>query len=176
MSLENKDPLLTASRWIVNFIMAVMAFVGTVMLVAIPFILLNQNAVIAEIVSEHPDAAGSSLIGPIVVLLLVIIALFTLAIIWLVNLRRIIGSVGDGDPFIPVNADRLSRMGWITLAMQFAAFPATAVAGWVEQQIENAQFSFEFSLTGLLLALLLFILARIFRHGTALRDDLEGTV
>ncbi len=176
MTTLSRDPLLTAARWIVNFIMAVMAFAGTVMLVAIPLILFNQGTVVAEIVSEHPEAAGSSLIGPITVFLLVIITLLALAIYWLVNLRRIINSVGDGDPFIPINADRLARMGWITLIMQFAAFPATAVAGWVQQQISDMQFDFEFSLTGLLLALLLFILARIFRHGTTLRDDLEGTV
>ena len=34
----------------------------------------------------------------------------------------------------------------------------------------------EFSLTGVLLALVLFILARVFRHGAAMREDLEGTV
>ncbi|GAA4641751.1 hypothetical protein GCM10023115_01680 [Pontixanthobacter gangjinensis] len=176
MPLVKRDPLLTAARWIVNFIMAVMAFAASLLLIAIPILLFNQGKVVAEIVAEHPEAAGSSLIGPIIVLMLVVIALFCLAITWLVNLRRIIGSVAQGDPFIPVNADRLARMGWITLTMQLAAFPATAVAGWIQTQIDNLQLDFEFSLTGLLLALLLFILARVFRHGTALRDDLEGTV
>ncbi|UUX98999.1 hypothetical protein [Sphingomonas sp. J315] len=34
----------------------------------------------------------------------------------------------------------------------------------------------DMSFDSLVLALVLFILARVFRHGTALRDDLEGTV
>jgi len=32
------------------------------------------------------------------------------------------------------------------------------------------------SLTGLLVGLVLLILARVFRHGAAMREDLEGTV
>lgn len=176
MTASTRDPLLTSARWIVNFIMAVMALAASALLIGIPVILFNQATLIAEIVESHPEAAGSSLIGPIIVLMLVIITLFALAITWLVNLRRIIGTVGEGDPFTPVNADRLARMGWITLIMQFAAFPATAVAGWVQAQIDNLDFSFEFSLTGLLLALLLFILARVFRLGAGMREDLEGTV
>ena len=31
-------------------------------------------------------------------------------------------------------------------------------------------------LTGFLIVLVLFILARVFRHGAAMREDLEGTV
>lgn len=34
----------------------------------------------------------------------------------------------------------------------------------------------DFSLSSLFLSLTLFILARVFRHGAAMRDDLEGTV
>ena len=176
MSQTRRDPLLISARWIVNFIIAIMGFAATVMTIAIPIILLNQGKVIAEIIAERPEAAGSSLIGPIIVFLLVFITLLSFAIIWLVNLRRLIGSVGDGDPFTPVNADRLARMGWIALFMQFAAFPATALVGWLQKAIEDVNVDFEFSLTGLLLALILFILARVFRQGTQMRDDLEGTV
>ena len=41
---------------------------------------------------------------------------------------------------------------------------------------ENLKVDFDFTLTGLLLAIVLFILARIFRHGVEMREDLEGTV
>lgn len=176
MSTNERDPLLTAARWLVNFIMAAMAVAGLIMLVAIPLILFNQDLIITELVASHPAAEGSSLIGPFIVLLLVFIALFCLAITWLMNLRKIIETVGDGDPFTPTNADRLARMGWITVIVQFAAFPATMVAGWVQTVVDDMQVDFEFSLTGILLALLLFILARVFRQGAAMRDDLEGTV
>jgi hypothetical protein len=37
-------------------------------------------------------------------------------------------------------------------------------------------FKADVPLAGLFLALVLFILARVFREGTRMRDDLEGTV
>lgn len=176
MPAKERDSLLTAARWLVNFIMVMMAVCCVVIVVAIPVILFNQDMVVSEVVASHPAAAGSSLIGPMIVLLLVFLALFSLAILWLQNLRQIIGTVGEGDPFTPTNADRLARMGWITIIVQFAAFPATMIAGWLQAAIADLQVDFEFSLTGILLALLLFILARVFRHGAAMREDLEGTV
>jgi hypothetical protein len=42
--------------------------------------------------------------------------------------------------------------------------------------LKDADFDFGVSLGGLLLALTLFILARVFRQGAAMREDLEGTV
>lgn len=176
MTDTRHDPLLLAAQGFVYAIIGIMGIAATVLTIAIPFILLNRSMVIREIVESHPEAVGSSLIGPIIVLLLVVITLLALAIVFLFNLRRIILSVGEGDPFIPVNARRLARMGWITVIMQFAAFPATALAGWVQQSIDDLNVDFEFSLTGLLLALILFILARVFRQGAAMREDLEGTV
>ena len=44
--------------------------------------------------------------------------------------------------------------------------------------MENADITIDAGLDieGILLALILFILARVFRHGARMRDDLEGTV
>jgi hypothetical protein len=90
----------------------------------------------------------------------------------------IIGSVAVGDPFAPANADRLSRMGWTVLALQVLAVPL----GLLEYRLQDllgpdrSIHTLSFADNGLILALTLFILARVFRHGAAMRDELEGTV
>lgn len=94
------------------------------------------------------------------------------------RLARIIDTVGEGDPFIMDNAVRLNRMAWLALAVQIVSIPAALLGGWAEMNLEAGTFEFDsdISLTGLALALLLFILARVFREGARMRDELEGTV
>ena len=99
---------------------------------------------------------------------------------WL-SLRRIIGTVGEGDPFAPVNADRLSMMAWLLLGVQILMLPAAGLglmlAKWADK-VDHADVNINagLDLTGILMVLVLFILARVFRHGAAMREDLEGTV
>ena len=87
-------------------------------------------------------------------------------------------SVGEGDPFISENADRLTRMGWIAIFIEVLKIPTGAIALFIATQVKEDTFTIdlEFSFTGVLVALVLFILARVFRHGAAMREDLEGTV
>ena len=73
---------------------------------------------------------------------------------------------------------RLSRTGWLVLAIQVAAIPLGAVVLWLSERVKSvdADVDIGFSGNGLILALVLFILARVFRHGAAMREELEGTV
>ncbi len=95
------------------------------------------------------------------------------------HLRRIVDSVSHRDPFAPVNAGRLRNIAWLVLAIQLLAIPMTSLAIWFdaapyEPNVHHG--SDGISLGALLLALILFILARVFRTGAAMRDELEGTV
>src|SRR3546814_4918055 len=91
-------------------------------------------------------------------------------------LRQLIGTVGEGDPFIFENAVRLRKMGWIAVIVELTKIPAGAMAIFLVGQFETdrMQLDIDFSLTGILLALVLFILARVFRHGAAMREDLRS--
>ena len=90
----------------------------------------------------------------------------------------IVRSVGDGDPFIPSNADRLTAMGWIMLAINIAAIPLAALGVHIASLVGEGERSIEAGVDfgGIILVLTLFILARVFKHGAAMREDLEGTV
>ena len=114
-------------------------------------------------------------------LLACVLVFLGLAVYFLVLLLRIVGSVKEGDPFIAINAGRLSRMGWIALASQIATIPLAAIVLWIDElvgDVEDVHIDTDLGVSGegLLLVLILFILARVFRKGAEMRDELEGTV
>ena len=92
------------------------------------------------------------------------------------HLRRIIDTVAQGDLFIPANALRLNHMAWLVIAMQCIALPAGALAGWVAWISKSDNIHIGISFSGVLLALILFVLARVFGQGAQMRAELEATV
>ncbi|GAA4769659.1 hypothetical protein GCM10023219_15040 [Stakelama sediminis] len=93
----------------------------------------------------------------------------------LAMLLRMIETVRAGTPFVAINAQRLRLMGWLVLGLQVADLIFSALGIYAGSLHADWQGSTP-SLMGWLLALLLFVLARIFSEGVAMRDDLEGTV
>jgi hypothetical protein len=67
-------------------------------------------------------------------------------------------------------------MAWLSIAVQLAALAAGALTMWLEEATKEVQANFDVSIGGILLPLVLFILARVFRRGTEMREELEGTV
>ena len=180
MTPPKKDFLLAAARFILIAFIAILGFAATMVALAIPFIVIFQDRALAEIAKEG-IVAGPEFIGALVLLLASIAGLMALAVYFLVLLRRIVLSVGEGDPFIPANGDRLARMGWVALGGQFASLPIAGMAMWIAEIVKDKdKFSvgedYGLDFGGLLLVLILFILARVFRHGTKMREELEGTV
>ncbi len=97
------------------------------------------------------------------------------------RLGAIIDSATGSDIFSTDNADNLQAMAWFLFASQAAITLATAWNFiWIESSDEDAIWdnSIELALTFpyYLMVVVLFILAGVFRHGAAMRDDLEGTV
>lgn len=176
-----KDPLLATARILLIFLIGVLGFAIVVMTLGLPALLIFQDSFIAEMANEG-ITNGGELILPIALVMAAVIGLLALTIYFLVLLSRIVASVREGDPFVPVNADRLSRMGWLAVAGQLVSLPIGAAVAWmaiiVGDQAENVYVDEDMALSieGVLLVLVLFILARVFRHGAAMRDDLEGTV
>ena len=83
---------------------------------------------------------------------------------------------------MPINARRLTAMAWLMLAVELLTIPMAPLGIYLISVFDSAEnsikadFSFDFDFSGLILVLTLFILARVFRQGAAMRDDLEGTV
>jgi len=174
-----KDPLLAAARLILYFFVAALGIAAAALTIAAPLLFVFRERAVATFTAEGvTDAARIFPALPLV--MLAIAGLLALGVYFLLLLRRIVNSVGDGDPFIPENATRLARMGWTSIAGQLASIPIGAAVVWIARIVDdNAKVrvdEFGFSGNGILLVLILFILARVFRRGAEMREELEGTV
>lgn len=172
------DPLLSGAKLIAALMVAVCIFAASMVAIGLGALsTFERGRIIAELEAVGAPTGG---IWLIVAAMLLIIALMAMGGVFFMRLLAVISSVGKGDPFDPANADRLAQMGWLTLAGQAVILVLMGVAEWFGPYLEKAgrgdDFGFGFDLGGVLLILVLFILARVFRHGAALREDLEGTV
>ena len=178
MKSFRSDPLLAAARLLVTLVMGVAVLVGAALKLKLPVMMLFRDKVAVAIAGELPHDPGTPVMLAIAASIAMVIVMAIMGFRFLLNLRRIIDSVGDGDPFTPVNAARLSAMGWLTIAIEALALPIGAMALWLSHLAKgvHADVELDFPLSGLISALILFILARVFREGTRLRDEVEGTV
>ena len=116
------DPLLLAAKVVLAFVMGVCAFAAFFLLIGAVAVPVMQDNIAAELLAEGKGPLPDGFFWAVSVLLLAITALLGMLIYFLQLLWRIIGSVGEGDPFVPENADRLSRMGWVAVAGNVLAF------------------------------------------------------
>jgi Protein of unknown function (DUF2975) len=93
-------------------------------------------------------------------------------------LRRVVASASVGDPFIEANAVDLVRVAWLLLGVTVIdallkptvyLLAPSAVRATVHDPVH-------IPITGLFAVLLIFVLAQIFRRGSAMRAELAGTI
>ena len=171
--VAGRDPLLAIVRTILGVAQVAAIVAAALFTVIAPSILLRRDKVVAELVGQ---GAPPETIWAIVALLLMSAVMAVLGFYFARHLHRIVVSVGEGDAFAPVNARRLRAMAWISVAVHVVAIPMSIIAKWAENVTRDVHYQVDFPLAGLFLALVLFILARVFREGTRMREDLEGTV
>lgn len=120
-----------------------------------------------DMVAEHPRV-GDGLRAIVLVLILGAAIVHSI----LRQLLAIVDTVRVGDPFILENARRLEGIAWRVMASEGLrlVIAAIATATWESGRVAG------FSIAPWLAVLLLFVLAGVFAHGAAMREDLEGTV
>jgi hypothetical protein len=107
-------------------------------------------------------AAGAFLLG-----LLTLVLLMTARIV----------KTANSDPFIADNARRLMQIGWLLLAIQVVGLAAGMVMSLFPKEVtDHVHGGVDPSPIGILAVLLIFVLAQIFRRGSEMRSELEGTV
>ncbi len=176
--LKSRDPLLLAAKLIVGFGIGIMIFAMVMIGIGLGALATVERA---RIVTELTNAGASAdMIWLVAVALGLAFTLLFLATRFLLELFGIIDSVGTGDPFAPENGTRLNRMGWLAAGVQIATWAVKGVVKVLEPYAAKIgkpiDLGSDLNLSGILLVLILFILARVFRHGAAMRADLEGTV
>ncbi|KUO50898.1 MAG: hypothetical protein APF82_08590 [Sphingomonadales bacterium BRH_c42] len=184
MRMMFKDPLLDAARILIAIFIAVCCLAAVMLLVGAPALLFFEDRFLAELAEKGVTGTEAALTGAVAMVMVGTAGLLALAVWFMLVLLRIIASVGEGEPFTRENSERLSRMGWIALGGQLASIPVGALVLWIASELKDLaaahslRIDADFGIDGegILLVLILFILARVFRHGAAMREDLEGTV
>ncbi|MBU6267829.1 MAG: DUF2975 domain-containing protein [Sphingomonadales bacterium] len=175
MTSFRADPLLGLARGVLVFIKGIIAISAAAIAVALPVCVFMRADIIAALARDHPPLAHLSVIWALCGLLVAVLALLGALWFFVQKLKQIVDTVATGDPFIPQNAERLKAMAWTAIAIQVISAPVTLFAAMIAHE-SGAHANVDVSLNGIGLALVLFILARVFRTGAAMREELEGTV
>ncbi len=91
------------------------------------------------------------------------------------RLNLLLQDSAEGLAFTEVNADRLNVVAWALLAINLVDLIFGQLSIWASVQ-SGEYFGWSPTLTGWFAVLLLFLLAKVFREGDRMRQDLEGTV
>ncbi|MEX2177086.1 MAG: DUF2975 domain-containing protein [Gemmatimonadaceae bacterium] len=137
--------------------------------------LIAPDAVFAAL-GVRPTADDSWRLVAMRLIMVVGIASVPIAHLILKRLQAIIETVRAGDPFVTGNAARLETIAWAVLGLQLLHLVVGAIAGSASTDAQPLDIDWSFSFTPWIAVLLLFVLARVFDHGTRMRADLEGTV
>ena len=175
LQLSNKDRLIKGSRLFVRIALIAnrVFFFGVIALLIVSVILSARF--VPLLIPQTPAADVASALTGLRLLMLVGLAMAVATEIVLRALSQIIASTGAGDPFIAANARRLRTIGWALLGLQLLAIPCALLDKFCPA-LGSAAPGATFSPGGWLAVLMVFVLSRVFAAGSAMRDDLEGTV
>ncbi|QDU84103.1 hypothetical protein Pla163_12070 [Planctomycetes bacterium Pla163] len=174
MPTTTKDPLLSLARVVLVGLLGLHGFAIVMVAIGIGAVLTIQRGELETDIVEAGLASASYWV--VVAGLFGVLCVLILALRFVVELRRIVASVELGDPFVPENADRLVRMAWAALAIQVLGLMLASAHEHLGTVADEGAELLGASGGGFALALTLFVLARVFRIGTAMRAELEGTV
>lgn len=175
--------LFTITGWLLNAAMIVCAFGGVIL----GFVLVTATVMGTglwtppEVVKQLEGVRAGYVMMIVGLACLAGMILLALAILVFRAIQQIVDSAISGDPFVVENADRLSRIGWLVVAIYGVQFAMGVAMGvlvppQLKDNLKFGGFGLDFSPLGLLAILLVFVLAQIFRHGSEMRAELEGTV
>ena len=171
--MKANDPLLSVTKIILATAVAILVTATVLVGIGVCAIFTVQRGELLEKIAAA-DLASSTYWIVVAGVIAIGVMLF-LATRFALEFYRTVSSVEDGNPFAIENAERLARMGWLALAIQLIAIPV-GIASVSLGKLSVLTAEFEISGGGILLVLTLFVLARVFRHGAEMREDLQGTV
>lgn len=180
MTLAKDDLLLKLGKIIALVLQALCVLGGGVFFLLIVVVALLSQGMLPGLVDANslPDAAKYPLLTAVIGV--TIMADFAAMFFFFGKMRALIETASKGDPFIPDNARRLNVMAWLLLGSQVLTVLVGELRVFamslIDPQSKNTFDIDPIDLAGFLIVLVLFILARVFRHGAAMREDLEGTV
>lgn len=93
------------------------------------------------------------------------------------QLRRILATLADGDPFVPENAPRLTRIAMVLAIMELASTGfVICMRLFVPPEAAIARPGFGLNLVVWAAVAALLVLSQVFREGTRLREEEKMTI
>lgn len=173
MSKQARNSMAAMMTVLVTIVIWMTAIIGVVFLASVSAAIYahhNGGSIDALNISVT-DATDSlpALIAGLIGGLIVIPAIIYVCVL----LRRILATLADGDPFVPENANRLSRVAATIAVTQLLRIAVALVVGF---SFDKAKIGFNLDLIPWASVAALFILSQVFREGTRLRDEEKMTI
>jgi Protein of unknown function (DUF2975) len=185
--MPKQDQLFTITHWLLKAATGFSIFVIAVLIFTLGGLFVGATDIGGNHLGIPVELAGvdrSTACG--IVAFAVLCGLVCAALVFFVlrATAEIIQTAISGDPFVNENAIRLIRIGWLLLGVEVVGllahpiFERLVVQFVPENSRDQANFNLGFGMSpiGLLAVLLIFVLAQIFRRGSEMRAELEGTV
>jgi hypothetical protein len=173
--LDGKDRLIKGSRLVVRIAIVTNRLFLLAVIVGLLLSWIFPAQFVALLIQPGPGTDVRSAMTGLQLLMLLGLAMAVATDRLLAPLAQIIASAGAGDPFISANARRLQTIGWALLALQLLDIPGALIQKFFPS-LGSAAPDVTFSPGGWIAVLMVFVLSRVFAAGSAMRDDLEGTV
>ncbi|WP_084398127.1 DUF2975 domain-containing protein [Henriciella aquimarina] len=105
------------------------------------------------------------------------LAVFAPGIIYVcIQLRRILSTLADGDPFVPQNGPRLTRIAIAIALVELARYVTVILLNLFVDLGTDQPVRLSINLAAWAAVVALFILAQVFREGTRLREEEKMTI
>lgn len=92
------------------------------------------------------------------------------------QLSRILSTLAEGDPFVPENGPRLTRIAIAVAAIEIIRTATVLIGSTLVDLGDNMRPSINVNLAAWGAVVVLFVLAQVFREGTRLREEEKMTI
>lgn len=172
--LRPQSTALGVSRVLLWILLGFNLVMGVMLVLAFPATFLFEP-VFLEFFSKKPPRIDPAWLIPVLRIWLVLALPMVAAVhVSLSRLLAMVETVRFGDPFVPENAVRLKTIAWCALINELLRLAFGVMAAIMNAAGSNIDWNF--SATGWLAVVLLFVLARVFEEGTQMRADLEKMI
>lgn len=167
-------PALSASHALLVILRVLILGLLAILIASLPATFLFEP-LLRDYYSSRPPLNAGQIIPPLRFAIVLGLPMLAAVHVLLTRLLAIVETVRTGDPFVPQNADRMKTIAWCLLAIQLMGMGFSAMAERLRAGGAHVD-SWDFSLTGWVAVVLLFVLARVFEEGTRIRSDLEAMI
>ena len=167
---HNQPASLALSRKALRVLITLNWIAGFLILALLIATIAIGDPVLKALGFEPVPGDATLMVGGILIMVVGIVSVPITHVV-LTRLLAIVGTVGQGDPFIIENAKRLQTIGWAVLGLEVLHLGVGLITVLAATDIK-----WSFSFTRWIVVLLLFVLARVFEEGARMRAELEGTI